>query len=234
MDFIFLLTRHDRTVDHGLELIEAAVPLGVRHIGFKDVGVSRARLEEYHLRTRSLGAKSCLEMVDTRPGAARRTAAMAVEMGVDCLLGGVDVAPTLARLRGSGIEYYPNAGRPEGHPARLHASPDDVARDCRRAMAVGCSGVTLLAHRAVAARPETLVDAARQALEETDQQPRGRLIVAGNVSTPAMIHKLARAGVDAFTVGTAITEHQFLPDRPSMKAQIQAVMAACAAPPDQS
>src|SRR5699024_7437155 len=203
MDFIFMLTRHDRTVDHGLELIEAAVPLGVRHIGFKDVGVSRARLEEYHRRTRALGAKSCLEMVDTRPGAARRTAAMAVEMGVDGLLGGVEVAPTLARLRGSGLEYEPQAGRPEGHPARLPACPppgvprrrDAAARARRRAVGVGCPGVPLLAPRAGAARPEPRVDAARQALEEPAHPPRGRLIVAGNVSPPAMIHKLARAGV---------------------------------------
>jgi hypothetical protein len=45
MDFIFMLTRRDRTVDDAEDLVEAVCDLGVRHVGFKDVGVPPATME---------------------------------------------------------------------------------------------------------------------------------------------------------------------------------------------
>ncbi len=38
MNFIFMLTRNDATVENALDLVEVARPLGLKHIGFKDVG----------------------------------------------------------------------------------------------------------------------------------------------------------------------------------------------------
>ena len=38
MDFVFMLTRNDATVENALDLVEVARPLALRHIGFKDVG----------------------------------------------------------------------------------------------------------------------------------------------------------------------------------------------------
>lgn len=40
MDFIFMLTRDDRTIEDCLDLIELIRPIGLTHVGFKDVGVS--------------------------------------------------------------------------------------------------------------------------------------------------------------------------------------------------
>ena len=40
MDFIFMLTRDDRTVPDCLDLLDEVADLGLRHIGFKDIGVS--------------------------------------------------------------------------------------------------------------------------------------------------------------------------------------------------
>ena len=44
MDFIFMLTRHDRTVEDAAEIVDAVCDMGVRHIGFKDVGVAEATI----------------------------------------------------------------------------------------------------------------------------------------------------------------------------------------------
>ena len=44
LDFIFMLTRADRTVDDCLEVLEEVAGLGLSHIGFKDVGVAPDRL----------------------------------------------------------------------------------------------------------------------------------------------------------------------------------------------
>ena len=46
MEFVFMLTRADRTVEDALDVLDDIRPLGIRHIGFKDVGIERAALVE--------------------------------------------------------------------------------------------------------------------------------------------------------------------------------------------
>ena len=43
MDFVFMLTRDDATVGNALDLVEIARVLGLKHVGFKDVGAGRRR-----------------------------------------------------------------------------------------------------------------------------------------------------------------------------------------------
>jgi hypothetical protein len=135
------------------------------------------------------------------------------------VLGGGDVAAVLGEIAGAGIEYFPFAGRPRGHPTELLGTSEDIAADCRRADALGCAGVDLLAFRSIATPPLDLVRAARQALG-------GKLIVAGSVDSPARVHALEALGVDAFTVGTAFFERRFIADAPSLSAQVAAALAA--------
>jgi hypothetical protein len=219
VDFIFMLTRGDRTVKNCLEIIDSIQDIGLRYIGFKDVGVDRATLVELHGRIKATGAISYMEVVSTTSEACLNSARVARELGVDRLLGGFEVAATLELLEGSGIAYYPFPGRPEGHPTRLHGSPTEVAADCVRMEQAGCTGADLLAYRAVDAAPLALVEAARAALS-------GELIVAGSVDTRERIQALSAAGVDAFTIGTAAFEGTFSPNKTGLRAQIAEILAA--------
>jgi hypothetical protein len=219
VDFIFMLTLGDRTVENCLEVFDSISDTGLKHVGFKDIGVDRATLAELHGRIKASGAVSYMEVVSTTSEACLNSARVARELGVDRLLGGFEVAATLELLEGSGIAYYPFPGRPEGHPTRLHGSPADVAADCTRMEQAGCAGADLLAYRAVDAAPLVLVEAARAALS-------GELIVAGSIDTPDQIQALAAAGVDAFTIGTAAFEGAFSPGKEGLRAQIQDILAA--------
>jgi phosphoribosylformimino-5-aminoimidazole carboxamide ribonucleotide (ProFAR) isomerase len=141
-------------------------------------------------------------------------------LGVDRVLGGTDLEAARRILPDLG-GYFPFPGRPVGHPTRLEGSAALVAEDCRKARAMGCGGVDLLAYRATEADPLDLVRAARAALSG------GTLIVAGSVRTTEQIGTLAEAGVDAFTVGSAVFEGAFAPSRGSLRSQIEAIVAAC-------
>jgi hypothetical protein len=221
VDFIFMLTRQDQTVEDCLEVIDLAIETGVRHIGFKDVGVDRATLGELNRRIRDADATSYMEVVSTQPEACLASARAAAEIGVARLLGGTEVEATLEILAGTDIAYYPFPGRPEGHPTRLRGGPGDIARDCRRVEALGCAGVDLLAFRAVDADPLDLGRAARAAL-------KGELIIAGSIDSPARIRALAETGVDAFTIGTAALEGAFSPRKGSLGSQLRDILAAAA------
>jgi len=221
MDFVFMLTRADRTISDGAAVLDDIRALGLRHIGFKDVGIEPPALADLHTRIKQMGATSYLEVVSTTPEACLQSARVARDLGVDRLLGGTQVEEMLAILAGSGVQYLPFPGYPFGHPTQLRGSADDVARDCKRYRALGAAGVDLLAYRAVEADPIELVRAARHASD-------GFLLVAGGVATPAQVRALAGAGADAFTVGSAVFDGSFAPHAGSLRSQLKAVLDACA------
>jgi len=216
-----MLTRDDQTVEDALEVLDAIRPLGLRHIGFKDVGVPPEVLRTLNRNIKAQGALSYLEVVGTTPEACLRSVRVGLEIGVDRLLGGTDADAALRILEGSGIEYYPFPGFPSGHPTVLGGKPDDVTAHCQAFVAKGCAGVDLLAYRARDAEPLDLVRAARRGLE-------GRsLIVAGSVDRPGRIAALADAGADAFTIGSAVFNGAFSPRKGALLSQLRDVLAAC-------
>ncbi len=219
VDFIFMLTRSDETIVDCLDTWDAVQHVGLRHAGFKDVGVDVQTLVELNRRMRSAGVTTYLEVVSTSAEACLRSAHAAVAIGVDRLMGGTQVAETLAIIAGSGIEYLPFPGRPVGHPTELGGDAELVERQCREFESAGCSGVDLLAYRATEAEPLELVRAARRGTS-------GYLVVAGSVSSAAQLHDLRSAGADAFTIGSAIFDGSFSPNKGSIVSQLRDVFEA--------
>jgi hypothetical protein len=215
-----MLTRDDQTVVDCLDVFAAVEPLGLGHVGFKDVGIERDVVEELHRRIKASGATTYLEVVSTTPEAALASARVAAEIGVDPLMGGNQVDEILAVIAGTPTDYLPFPGRPEGHPTRLGGSPDLVEAHCRDYDARGCGGVDLLAYRATEADPLDLVRAARRGTS-------GYLVVAGSVDSVEQIEALKSAGADAFTIGSAVFNGSFSPRRGMLTNQLRDVLAAC-------
>ena len=65
VDFIFMLTKDDQTVEDCLELHEEILPVGLTHVGFKDVGVDKATLKALTDAINVSGAISYMEVVST-------------------------------------------------------------------------------------------------------------------------------------------------------------------------
>ena len=223
MDFIFMLTRQDRTITDCLAVLDLILPLKLRHIGFKDVGVDKKTLATLAERIRTSGATTYMEVVSTSPADALNSARTAVELGIDRLLGGTDVLRVQEILGDRKIGYYPFCGFPAGHPTKLGGRPDQVEAHCRRFVEQGCSGTDLLAYRATSSDPLELVRAARRGLG------RRHLIVAGSVSTREQIAALHEAGADAFTIGSAVFDGSYAKNLGSTLSQLAAIQADCAA-----
>ncbi len=197
VDFIFMLTREDRTIEDCLEVVDAIAPLGLRHIGYKDVGVPVPVLAELDRRIKAAGATSWMEIVAPDPEAALPALDTAARIGSDRVMGGTASPAIMERLSRTGMAYLPFPGRTSGHPTVLHGSAEEIAADCARIAGLGCAGVDLLAYRAVDADPLALLRAARAATP-------GFLVVAGSIDTPERIAAVHGAGADAFTIGSAI------------------------------
>ncbi len=226
MDFVFMLTRNDVTVENALDLVEVARPLAIKHIGFKDVGAEPSRLGRLTAAIREAGAAVWMEVVSTTRDDELRSIALAHDLGVDWLMGGVSVDEALRILAGSATRYLPFAGKPLGHPTRLGGTSVEVEEHCRAFAQKGCAGVDILAYRATEAEPLDLVTACRRGLSET-----GTLVVAGSIDSAARVAAIGAAGADAFTIGTAAIEASYAPGAGPLEAQLRAVLADCSRAP---
>jgi hypothetical protein len=224
MDFVFMLTRNDATVENALDLVAIARELGLRHIGFKDVGVEATMLERLTSAIRAAGASPWMEVVSTTRDAELRSVALGRDLGVDMLMGGVHAEDALCILEGSATRYLPFAGKPSGHPTRLGGSAAEVEAQALAFAAMGCAGVAILAYRATEAEPLDLVAACRRGLAD-----KGAVVVAGSVNSAERVSAIRAAGADAFTIGTAAIEASYAPGLGPLPAQLQAVLEDCRA-----
>src|SRR5271166_1649089 len=197
MDFVFMLTRNDATVGNALDLVEVARPVGLRHIGFKDVGAEPSLLIRLTAAIRQAGASVWMEVVSTSREDELRSIALGRELGVDWLMGGVHAEEALRILAGSATRYLPFAGTPRGHPTRLGGSAAEVEAHCRALALKGCAGVDILAYRATKAEPIDLIAACRRGFAGA-----GAVVAAGSINSAERIAAIRAAGADAFTIGT--------------------------------
>lgn len=222
IEFIFMLTRDDRTVDDGVDVLRSLEHSGLRYVGFKDVGASPARQRELTTCAHSLGMDVMLEVVSTSLADEVTSVESARAAGVDWVLGGTNPDAGLDILAGSGIKYCPFPGRVTGHPSVLSGEIDEIAAQARTLTASdGVAGVDLLTYRHQTADPSELTTAVVNAVT-------GVVIVAGSVVTDDQIAVLAKTGAWAFTIGSAIFDGSVTGDDvPSRIAHVLEVAAAC-------
>jgi hypothetical protein len=223
MDFIFMLTRDDQTIEDCLEVYDSVRDVPLQHVGFKDVGVAADTLKRLRDRIKEDGRTSYMEVVSTSRDSCLRSAEVGAKLGIDCLLGGTQVDEILGLLRGTQTGYFPFPGLPVGHPTKLGGTAERIHDDTKAMVTAGCAGVDLLAYRATEANPLDLVRAARRATDKT-------VIVAGSIDSPARVRDIAGAGADLFTIGTAALDGSFSPRFGLLGNQLRRILSACTVP----
>lgn len=215
--FIFMLTRNDRTVPDAMEQLKVAQTLGIRDIGFKDIGLPLAQLQELNQAIQAGGATSYLEVVSLDRESEIVSAKAAAEIGVDVLLGGTRVDDVLPVLRGTSIRYYPFPGRITGHPSVLEGSIGDIVASAKAITARdGVHGLDLLAYRS-----KEDVPALMKAVCDAVDKP---VIMAGSIDTPERIALVRQAGAAAFTIGTAALDGKYPAPAQDVRAQLAAIL----------
>ena len=206
IEFIFMLTRDDKTLTDARDVYASIAGTGVRHVGCKDVGVPREELQALMSDIKGNGHTTHLEVVSESEEATLASARAAAEIGPDYLIGGTLIEPVQEILEGTGIRFFPYVGRIVGHPCLLRGSIDEIADDARRAEQLGVDGINLLAYRY-----DGDVDALVEAVVDATSLP---VIAAGSVDSQARIQALDERGVWAFTIGTAALDGVLVPGRP--------------------
>jgi mannose-6-phosphate isomerase-like protein (cupin superfamily) len=220
--FIFMLTRNDRTVEDASQQLQTALGLGVRHIGFKDIGLPIEQLKSLNAAIKAGGATSYLEVVSLDRESEIVSAKAAVEIGVDILLGGTRVDDVLPILKDSSIKYYPFPGRITGHPSVLEGSIEEIVASAKAIAArEGVHGLDLLAYRSAQNVPELM-----KAVCAAVSKP---VYVAGSIASPERIAIVQGAGAAGFTIGTAALDGQYPAKGKDVPNQLSAILRDVAA-----
>ena len=216
-DFILMLTSNDRTILDARARVEQALEGGVRHIGFKDVGLPFAELKAVANDIRSVGGRSYLEVVSLDEASELSSARAAVDLDVDCLLGGTRAAQVTDVTRRHPIRYYPFPGQIVGHPSVLEG-PADAIVESAKALAdlEHVHGLDLLAYR-FDGDVASLMTKVCSAVEKP-------VIMAGSIDSQERIEACSSAGAAGFTVGTAAFAEEFPASGTGFPEQIRAIL----------
>nr|WP_198557100.1 4-hydroxythreonine-4-phosphate dehydrogenase [Enterovibrio nigricans] len=147
-DFIFMLTKNDKTIANARERVKEVIDGGARHIGFKDVGLPFDELQLLAEEIRQAGAFVYLEVVSLGQDSEIRSAKAAMTLNVDYLLGGTRPELVAPLVKNHPLKYYPFTGKIKGHPSILSGTIDGIARHAEAVSALdGVDGLDLLAYR---------------------------------------------------------------------------------------
>ncbi|APX23367.1 MAG: methylglyoxal synthase [Rhodobacteraceae bacterium] len=216
-DFILMLTENDRTIPDARARIDEALEGGVRHIGFKDVGLPFSELTGLSDAIRAAGGRSYLEVVSLDEASEMASARAAVELDVDCLLGGTRPEVVTQVTRDHPLRYYPFCGEITGHPSVLEGPVSAVVDSAKRLTDLEhVHGLDLLAYRFAGDVPDLM----RQVCDAVEKP----VIMAGSIDGEARINAAAAAGAGGFTVGTAALAGAFPADGPGFAAQVRAIL----------
>jgi len=204
LDLIVMLTHHDQTVSNALELFNQLKEAPVTHWGFKDVGLPPEKMKEVVAAMKTAGKTTYLEVVSLSEEEGLRGARLAVELGFDILMGTVFFPSIADYLRDKPIRYYPFPGHIHSHPSILEGTIPEIVAHAQKLEAYGAHGLDLLTYRYTGDAPRLL----REVVQATSIP----IVSAGSIATYDRILEVWEAGAQAFTIGSAFFESQFVPN----------------------
>lgn len=218
-EFIFMLTKADETIQDARKVLASLAQSGLRHVGFKDNGISVQEMHNLVSDIREIGAQVHLEVVSLAEQDELTSANMAVELGVDYLIGGIRPNQVLGIVSQTQLKYFPYVGKIVGHPAILEGSIQEIIDDAK-ALPPQVDGINLLAYR------HSSIPGGK-VLEGLVQSTDLPVISAGSIDSITRIVEVKDSGAWAFTVGTAALDGAFVPGG-SLQEQISAILKAAA------
>lgn len=198
---IVMLTHHDQTVPHALEVFEACKTSPAEYWGFKDRGLSGDRMKRLVDAIKRARKNVCFEVVHYGEAECLKSAQLAVEMDIDYVLGTRYYDSVNALLAGTSAKYVPFCGRVSGVPSVLEGSISEIIEEAETIARGEVYGFDLLAYR-YRGDPVRLARAFVRAINLP-------VVIAGSIGSFNQLDVIKELHPWAFTVGSAFFEHKF-------------------------
>lgn len=217
---IYMLTKDDVTIPNALEVVDEIMDTNLRYIGFKDPqegGLSPDKYKPLMAKLRETDMEIFIEVVSESEELNLRSAKLAVDLGVDYLIGGTFIDSSMQAIAGTDIGFFPYIGEIVGHPCVLEGTIKGMVEEGKMVKKKGIAGINLLAYRREPASEVPLL------IQEVQKAVGLPLIIAGSINSFERIDKMKELGVWTFTIGGAIQDGIFVPGG-TIKENINAVL----------
>lgn len=201
LKMIVMLTKDDCTVANAVDVLKSIAHTGIKHVGFKDVGIEPSEMKHLMKIIRSNDMKAYFETVQLTKDKTLRSVDLALELGADYLMGGKFVESVLPEIKEEKISYYPYVGKIHDHPCLMNGSLQLLKEELSRYEELGVDGTTILAYRY-----QNGIEELFKLYKKVAKKP---CIVAGDVDSIDKIKHLNKIKIEAFTIGTALFNCSF-------------------------
>ena len=200
-ELIVMLTHNDRTVANAAEIFEACKDAKAKLWGFKEEGLPLEDMKKLYAYMKECGKTTFLEIVAYTEEECMAGAKMAVECGVDILMGTLYFDSINDYCKANNLRYMPFVGQITGRPSVLEGTPEGMLEEANNRLKKGVYGFDLLGYRYTG-------DAAalNKAFVAGVDAP---VCLAGSVNSYQRLDEVKDAGSWAFTIGGAFFENKF-------------------------
>ena len=213
-EFIFMETYNDMTRSDAIKVYKEIRDTKIKFIGFKDIGLPIGQLKELHSMMKKDRRTTFLEVVSASEKETIQSTKVALELGVDYLIGGTYIDSTLPLIKNKNIKYFPYVGKIVDHPCKLRGSIEEMVQYTKKVKEKAIPGINLLAYRYNGDVDKLIEKVSSVGLP---------MIVAGSIDSYERVRKMKEMGIWAFTIGGAIFDKKFVSNG-SFKDNINAVL----------
>jgi uncharacterized protein related to proFAR isomerase len=209
-------TYNDMTKADAVSVYKEIRNTNVKFIGFKDIGLPITKLKKLHTMMKKDGRTTFLEVVSASEKETMQSTKVALDLGVDYLIGGTYIDAILPLIKNKKIKYFPYVGKIIDHPCKLRGSIEEIVNDTKKVKEKGILGINLLAYRYNGDVDKLIEKVSTVGLQ---------MIVAGSIDSYERVRKMKDMNIWAFTIGGAIFDKKFVSNG-SLKDNINAVLKA--------
>lgn len=201
LNLIVMLTHNDKTSMNAYDIFEKCKNSKAKFFGFKEKPLPLSEMKKLYKYMKKCGKKTVLEVVSYTESEGIEGAKMAVECGVDILMGTKYFASIYDICEKNNIKYMPFVGEVVGRPSVLKGTVDSMINEANILVEKGVYGFDLLGYRFEGNAPELN----KQFVSKINLP----VCVAGSVDSYNRLDELKEIRPWAFTIGGAFFENKF-------------------------
>ena len=200
-ELIVMLTHHDKSIENAYEIFEQCKNSKANFWGFKEKPLPIDEMKRLFSYMKECGKTTFLEVVEYTEKEGLAGAKIALECGVDFLMGTVFFDSINDFCKENNLKYMPFVGKVAGRPSILEGSAEEMVAEANTYLKKGVYGFDLLGYRHKG-NPTEIINNFIRAINTP-------VCVAGSIDSYQRIDEVKNAGAWAFTIGRAFFENKF-------------------------
>lgn len=200
-ELIVMLTHNDRTVLEAPKIFEECKNSKAKFWGFKEEPLPVEEMKVLYAYMKECGKTTFLEVVAYTEDECMKGAQIAVECGVDVLMGTMYSDSINNYCKAHQIKYMPFVGEITDRPSILTGTIEGMIEEANRLLEKGVYGIDLLGYRFTGDPVEL-----NKKFVATVNAP---VCLAGSVNSYQRLDEVKEAAPWAFTIGGAFFENKF-------------------------